>query len=162
MKRRPRIYYTEAQKTLMWDRWQQGESLHVIAGLFDRNHSSIAGILGRSGGIRPPSRRRSRLALTLAEREEISRGVVAGESIRCMAAALGRAPSTVSRELHRNAGRQRYRANKADDAAWDRARRPKSCKLVDNRTLARIVANKRQTTLVASTDRWLAQVHLPG
>jgi IS30 family transposase len=142
MKRRPRIYYTEAQKTLMWDRWQRGESLHAIAGLFDRHHSSVAGILGQTGGIRPPSQRRSRLALTLAEREEISRGVVAGKSIRCMAAALGRAPSTVSRELHRNAGRQRYRANKADDAAWDRAHRPKTCKLAHNRALARVVANK--------------------
>ena len=66
----------------MWDRWQKGDSLHAIARLFDRSHGSIAGILVRTGGIRPPQRRRSRLALTLSEREEISRGVVAGQSIR--------------------------------------------------------------------------------
>ncbi len=71
MKQRPRIYYTEANKSLMWDRWQKGESLNSIAKLFDRHHSAIQGILSRSGGIRPPQRRRSRRTLTLAEREEI-------------------------------------------------------------------------------------------
>ena len=114
MKYRARIYYTEEQKTLMWDRWQQGESLHSIARLFDRNHGSIAGILSRTGGIRPARRCRSRLALTLAEREEISRGMVAGQSIRSIAAMLGRSPSTVSRELRRNGGCGRYRAGEAD------------------------------------------------
>ena len=78
MKYRTRIYYTEQQKTLMWDRWQKGESLRPIARLFERNHSSILGILKQTGGIRPQPRRRSRRALTLSEREEISRGVVAG------------------------------------------------------------------------------------
>jgi IS30 family transposase len=95
--------------------------------------------LSQTGGIRPPLRRRSRLALTLDEREEISRGVVAGGSIRSIAASLGRAPSTVSREIRRNGGRRRYRAHKADKAAWNRALRPKTCKLVENRRLARIV-----------------------
>ena len=75
---RTRIYYTDADKELMWDRWQAGESLHSIARLFDRNRPSIQGILARSGGIRPAKRRRSRLALSMAEREEISRGVVIG------------------------------------------------------------------------------------
>ena len=138
MKYRTRIYYTEAQKSLMWDRWQKGESLSSIARLFDRHHSSIEGILKQTGGIRP--RRRSRLALRLSEREEISRGVVVGCSIRSMAGRLGRAPSTVSRELRRNGGRERYRANRADQAAWERARRPKICKLVQNRELAHSVA----------------------
>ncbi len=142
MKQRPRIYYTQEQKTLMWDRWQAGDSLHEIARLFDRGHSSIQGIFAETGGIRPRPRRRSRLALTLAEREEISRGVVAGQSIRSMAASLGRAPSTISRELRRNGGRRCYRASQADQAAWDRARRPKPCKLVENRVLARLVARK--------------------
>ena len=82
MKQRARIYYTETDKALMWDRWQKGESLNSIARHFDRHHSAIQGILSRTGGIRPPERRRSRLALTLAEREEISRGVVAGQSTR--------------------------------------------------------------------------------
>lgn len=98
MKYRPRIYYTESQKALMWERWQKGESLQQIAHLFDRNHSSIQGILADTGGIRPAQRCRSGLALTLAEREEISRAVVAGHSIRSIAALLGRAPSTISRE----------------------------------------------------------------
>jgi len=142
MKQRPRIYYTEADKALMWDRWQKGDSLHKIAGLFGRNHSSIANVLSRTGGIRPPQRKRSRLALTMSEREEISRGVVAGQSIRSIAVSLKRAASTVSREIKRNAGRRCYRANKADQAAWDRSHRPKRCKLVENRTLARIVASK--------------------
>ena len=144
MKRRPRIYYTEAQKALMWDRWQKGESLHAIARLFGRHHPSIGGILAQTGGIRPAPRRRSCLALTLAEREEISRSVVAGHSIRSMAASLGRAPSTISRELRRNSGRQGYRASGADQAAWDRARRPKRCRLAQNRALARTVADKLQ------------------
>lgn len=142
MKRRPRRRYTESQKAEMWDRWQRGESLNSIARLFDRHHPSIQGILAKTGGIRPPARRRSRLALTLAEREEISRGVVAGSSVRAIAAALGRAPSTISREIKRNGGQHGYRASEADQAAWDRARRPKLCKLVQNRSLARIVAGK--------------------
>ena len=75
MKRQPRIYYTEMDKSLMWDRWQKGESLNSIARLFDRHHSAIQGILARTGGIRPPEKRRSKLALTLFEREGISRGV---------------------------------------------------------------------------------------
>ena len=101
MKMRPRIYYTETDKALMWDRWQKGESLHSIARLFDRGHSSIQRILAETGGIRPRQHRRSRLALTLAEREEISRSMVAGHSIRSIAASLCRAPSTVSREIRR-------------------------------------------------------------
>ena len=111
MKRRPRIYYTETDKALMWDRWQKGESLQTIAQLFNRNHGSIAGILSRTGGIRPPRRIRSRCALTLSEREEISRGIVAGHSVRSIAATLNRSPSTVSREISRNGGRQCYRAH---------------------------------------------------
>ncbi len=142
MKYRTRIYYTEEQKTLMWDRWQEGESLTSIARLFDRHHSSVGGILKETGGIRPQPRRRSRRALTLSEREEISRGVVAGCSIRAIAVTLGRAPSTVSREIGHNGGRLRYRANRADQAAWERARRPKICKLVQNRELAHRVALK--------------------
>ena len=144
MKQRPRIYYTETDKALMWDRWQKGESLQRIAQLFGRNHSSIAGILSRTGGIRPRERTRSGSALTLAEREEISRSVVAGHSVRLIAAALGRSPSTVSREISRNGGRGRYRATDADQAAWDRAHRPKRARLAQNRALARLVASKLQ------------------
>ena len=141
---RTRIYYTDTQKAEMWDRWQRGESINSIAQHFDRGHSSIQGILAATGGIRPAERRRSRLALTLAEREHISRGIVAGDSIRSIARSVGRAPSTVSREIQRNGGRRQYRANRADQMAWDRAQRPKPCKLVINPALARLVAKKLQ------------------
>ena len=142
MKYRTRIYYTAEQKAQMWNRWEKGESLNSIAQLFDRGHSSIQRILAETGGIRPEERRRSRYALTLVEREEISRSIMAGHSIRSIARALGRAPSTISREIKRNGGRCRYRASEADQAAWDRAKRPKACKLVVNRALARLVAKK--------------------
>ena len=79
MKQRPRIYYSDTQKAMMWDRWEKGDSMHAIARLFDRGHGSIQRILAETGGIRPPPRSRSRLSLTLAEREEISRGIVAGQ-----------------------------------------------------------------------------------
>lgn len=144
MKYRTRTYYTESQKALMWDRWEKGDSLQQIAQMFDRNHSSVQRILSLSGGIRPAQRCRSERSLTLSEREEISRSIVGGQSIRCIARRLGRSPSTVGRELARNGGREDYRANKADQAAWDRATRPKICKLVANRALANAVAAKLQ------------------
>lgn len=142
MKQRRRIYYTDSQKALMWERWRKGESLQQIAQLFDRNHSSVQRILAETGGIQPKQRRRSSLALTLAEREEISRSVVAGDSIRAIANRLGRAPSTISRELKRNGGMQGYRANNADQLAWERAHRPQICKVVRKRELAQVVASK--------------------
>jgi transposase, IS30 family len=142
MKQRTRVYYTESQKALMWERWRQGESLQQIARLFDRNHSSVQRILAETGRIRPAQRCRSRLALTLSEREEISRAIVAGHPIRSIARKLGRAPSTISREICRKGDQTDYRASQADQAAWDRTRRPKTCKLVENRALARIVAGK--------------------
>ena len=144
MKQRPRIYYTETDKALMWDRWQMGESQTSIARLFDRHHSSVQGILAKTGGIRPPERKRSCLALTLSERETISRGLARQLSMRTIAAQLARAPSTVSREIERKGGYACYRASKAEKAAWERARRPKRCKLAHNRALAHIVANKLQ------------------
>ena len=144
MKRRTRIQYTEADKALMWERWRQGESLHAIARLFNRSHSSIGGILSRTGGIPPRPRCRSPLALALAEREEISRGAMAGLSVRAIARTLGRPPCTVSREFRRNGGRRAYRASAADQAAWDRAQRPKRCKLAKDPALARVVADKLQ------------------
>ena len=92
MKYRTRISYTETDKALMWQRWRKGESLNAIARLFDRNHSVIGGILARTGGIQPPPRHRSDLALSLIEREEISRGLMAGLSARAIAFTLGSAP----------------------------------------------------------------------
>ena len=142
MKRRTRTHYTDAQKALMWERWKEGWTLHQIAQLFNRAHTSVQNILSRTGGIRPPLRRRCPRSLTLAEREEISRGLAEGRSVRAVALRLGRAPSTVSREIKRNGGLSDYRATEADDAAWDRALRPKLCKLVEDRDLARVVTDK--------------------
>lgn len=142
MKNRPRIYYTDSQKALMWERWRKGESLQHIAQLFDRNHSSIQRILAETGGISPAQRGRSRLALTLPEREEISRLLAVGTSIRTIATSLCRAPSTISREIKRNGGQMGYRAIRADQHAWDLAKRPKRCKLVLQPELANIVADK--------------------
>jgi len=142
MKYRTRTFYSETQKAMMWDRWRQGETLHDIARLFDRHHGSVRGILVQTGGIRPPQRVRSSRVLSLSEREEISRGVIAGRSMRSIAASLGRAPSSISREIRRNGGSEGYRASNADQAAWHQAQRPKRCKLAQNRALARIVAQK--------------------
>ena len=130
MKYRTRTYYTDAQKALMWDRWKQGWTLHQIAHLFNRSHTSVQGILSRTGGFRPPLRSRCARALTLAEREEISRAVVNGQSIRSIAALLGRAPSTICREINRNGGQSDYRATEAEGAAWDRALRPRNASLL--------------------------------
>lgn len=142
MKRRPRIYYSDSQKALMWERWKQGSTLHEIGKLFDRPHTSIYRILAETGGFRPAERSRASTALTLAEREEISRALVTAEPIRSIALRLGRSPSTISREIKRNGGCEGYRASQADEATWNRARRPKRCKLGENRELARIVAGK--------------------
>ena len=132
MKQRPRIYYSNEQKAIMWDRWQKGDSLNDIARIFDRSHSAISRILSETGGIRPAKRTRSHLSLTLSEREEISRGIASQESLRSIAYRLGRAPSTISREIKRNNGDYDYRATQADQAAWDRSKRPKRCKLDGN------------------------------
>ncbi len=132
MSRRKRRWYTTAEKSEMWERWQRGESLNAIARAFETSHSAITKNFARYGGIRPLGRQRSKIALTLSEREEISRGIVGGLSLRTIARQLGRAPSTISREINRNDGLKRYRANQADKAAWDRAHRPKPCKLAGN------------------------------
>ena len=142
MKQRPRIYYSDTQKALMWDRWQKGDSLHDIARLFDRGHSSVSRILAETGGIRPPGRKRSALALTLAEREVISRGLAMRLSLRAIAAELGRSVSTVSREIQRNGGYACYRASAAEEAAWRRARRPKLCKLAGQPQVVRVITEK--------------------
>jgi len=142
MKRRHRIYFTSAQKAEVWDRWQRDESMSSIGRCFDRDSSSIYPLLSRAGGIRPAVRKRSRLALTLLEREIISRGVAACHSLRSIAKELCRPASTVSREISRNGGYARYRAAAADNQAWERARRPKLCKLAINKQLQRVTSNK--------------------
>ena len=162
MAHRQRIYYNAEQKADIWDRWQRGESMCSIGRVFDRYSSSIYKQLVASGGIRPPPRRRSRLALTLSEREEISRGVVCERSLRAIAMQLGRSPSTISREINRNGGLKHYRASQADQAAWDRAHRPKPCKLAMNPALRCIVARKLRSNW--SPDQiagWLKRTY-PG
>jgi len=162
MKYRTRIYYTEEQKTVMWDRWQKGDSLHAIARLFDRYHTSIQGIFSAAGGVRPARRTRSSMALSISEREEISRGIASDESMRSIATRLGRAPSTISREIQRNGGDGKYRAARADKKAWERACRPKSCKLASSPWLRRAIEIKlRVNWSPEQIAGWLKREH-PG
>jgi IS30 family transposase len=128
----------------MWKRWKKGDSLHQIAQLFDRYHSSIQRILAESGGIRPARRRRSSLALSMTEREEISRSLASGHTIRLIAEQRGRAPSAISREINRHGGQTSYRTSSAENAARKRTLRPKNCKLVDSPVLTNIVSDKLQ------------------
>ena len=152
--------FTAAEKTELWDRWQRGESLKAIGRAFGKPSSSIYFQVAPHGGIRPAPRRRSRLALTLPEREEISRGIAAHRSARSMARLLGHSPSTVSREIRRNGGYDRYRAALADEKAWSRARRPKRCKLADSPRLRQTVASKlRLNWSPEQIAGWLKRAH---
>ena len=160
MDQRFRRGFTAAEKTELWDRWQRGESLKAIGRAFGKPSSSIYFQVAPHGGIRPAPRRRSRLALTLSEREEISRGIAAHQSARSMAQLLGRSPSTVSRELSRNGGYDRYRAALADEKAWARARRPKRCKLARSPRLRQAVASKlRLNWSPEQIAGWLKRAH---
>jgi len=142
MKYRRRIYYSAIQRAEIWDRWQRGESMSSIGRVFERESSSVFSVISPTGGIRPPDRKRAALALSTAEREEISRGLSTNLSLRAIARHLGRAPSTISREVRRNGGRQAYRATASDKAAWERALRPKICKLACHPSLAYAVSAK--------------------
>jgi hypothetical protein len=142
MKYHTRTFYTAKQKSEMWDRWQRGESMSLIGRHFNRGPSSIFPHLAHFSGIRPPERKRSRCALCLVEREEISRGLVAKRSLRSIAQSLKRPPSTISREVRRNGGRQAYRAARSDQRVWDSASRPKLCKLSFNDPLCELIARK--------------------
>src|ERR1700682_4610191 len=130
------------QRIDMWRRWKAGESLHEIGRAFGKGHGSIRFMLSQHGGIVPAARRRSLRTLTLAEREDISRGIASGSSIRGIAKGLKRAVSTVSREGASHGGRPLYRAHEADQRASDSALRPKVCLLAIHRKLQRIVAGK--------------------
>lgn len=130
------------QRAELWERWKAGETLSDIGIALGKHAASIFGVVTNCGGIAPSPRRRAPLALTLEEREEISRGLAAGQSIRMIAARLGRAPSTVSREIRRHSANGPYRAAAADARAWENARRPKRCRLACHRRLQRVVAAK--------------------
>lgn len=131
-----------SQKAELWERWKSGQSVSDIGRALGKHAGSIHGVVSSNGGIVPGIRRRSQIALSLAEREEISRGIAAGLTMRQIAAGLARAPSTISREITRHGGRDRYRASVADEAAWNRARRHKRCRLAINTRLQRVVAKK--------------------
>jgi IS30 family transposase len=124
------------------ERWRRGESFADIGRALDRVPATIYCTIRQRGGVAPLARRRSRVALTLSEREEISRGIAAGSSARRIATCLGRSPSTVTREIDRHGGRGCYRAADADERAWDNARRPRVCKLSRDPVLCRLVAGK--------------------
>src|ERR1035441_5957308 len=160
MDQRFRRGFTAAEKTELWDRWQRGESLKAIGRAFGHPSSSIYNQVVPHGGIRPATRRRSRVALTLLEREEISRGIAVHQSARSMAKLLGRSASTVSREMNRNGGYDRYRAALADENAWARSRRPKCCKLAINSRLRQSVAGKlRLDWSPEQIAGWLKRTH---
>jgi len=142
MRRGMKFGLSAIEKGEVWNRWKAGQSLHEIGRAFGKEHSCIRSVLLPHGGIRPAARRRSPLALTLAEREDISRGIASDSSIREIARRMNRAASTVSREVIRHGGRPAYRAHDADRQAWTLALRPKRCLLARNRKLRNIVASK--------------------
>jgi len=137
-----RVKLSASQRIEVWGRWKLGQSLHEIGRAVGKNHRVIQFLLARHGGITPPARRRARLTLTLAEREDISRGIASGSSLREIAKGLKRAVSTVSREVARHGGRPLYRASEADQQAWDSALRPKTCLLANHEPLRTMVASK--------------------
>src|ERR1700687_2216108 len=136
-----RTRLSPTQKLDIWKQWKAGQSLHEIGRVFDKPHTSIRHFLLPRGGIAPAARRRSRLALALAEREDISRGIASGWSMREIARRMNRAASTVSREVRRNGDRPAYRAHDADCQAWVSALRPKRCLLAMKRKLRDAVAS---------------------
>ena len=142
MRQGKRFGFSVIEKSDIWSRWKAGQSLHELGRAFDKPHTSIRCLLLPRGGIPPAARRRSRLALTLAEREDISRGVASGSSFREIARDLDRAASTVSREVSRHGGLPVYRAHEADEHAWDSALRPKQCLLALHARLRQLVASK--------------------
>lgn len=147
-----------AQRADLWKRWRDGQSLSEIARALAKPPGSVFSYLATTGGISPRPRQRSKCALTLGEREEISRGLSQAESIRSIARRLNRSPSTVSREIERNGGLSRYRAVAADENAWKRGRRPKPCKLAVETRLQRVVAAKlRENWSPEQIAGWLAR-----
>lgn len=159
-RRRIRVPFTEAERAVVWERWGQGALYPHIADELGRTAQGISYLIMRHGGIPPLDRRRSARVLSLADREEISRGVVAGESFRTIAGRLGRAPSTISREIRRHGGIATYRAAAADSEAWDLALRPKECRLATHPKLRQIVEEKlRSDWSPEQISRWLVKTY---
>jgi IS30 family transposase len=150
--------WPEWRRERMWELWGQGHSIHAIARELGVFRPSVTRYLNLTGGVGPQPRRRSKLALSVSEREEISRGLARGESFRAIARQIGRPHTTVSREVGRNGGRRRYRARRAEAAAWRRARRPKPSKLAANAPLRAVVCDKlRRKWSPEQIAAWLAR-----
>lgn len=155
-RRRRRMPFTEAEREIVWKRWREGALYPDIAKELGRSVPSVTYLIVRHGGIPPAQRHRSSRVLCSSEREEISRGIVSGESIRDTARRLGRAPSTISREILRNGGAHKYRAQAADIKAWDRAQRPKVCRLAMDPRLRQLVWGKlRDNWSPEQIAKWL-------
>jgi IS30 family transposase len=149
------------QKKELWNRWKDGQSLSEIGRALGKHAGSIHTVLSGYGGIAPRERCRRPDALTVAEREEISRSLAAGCTLRSIAAQLARSPSTICREVNKNGGAKRYRAASADESAWQRARRPKPCKLATNKKLNALVANRlAKDWSPQQIAGWLAKLHV--
>jgi IS30 family transposase len=159
-RRRTWVRFSEAERAVVWQRWSEGALYPHIAQELGRDAMAIAYLIVRHGGIAPAARRRAPRVLSLREREEISRGLTAGESIRRIAQRLGRAPSTVSREIGRHGGSVTYRAAAADIKAWALARRPKDCRLAIYPRLQSVVAQKlRSDWSPEQISRWLLKTY---
>jgi IS30 family transposase len=162
MAQRGRPGLSPEQKRELWSRWKAGESLSEIGRALGKQPGSIHGVVASNGGYVPAVRRRSARVLTITEREEISRGLAEGASLRRIAGRLHRAPSSISREVARHGGRHRYRAARAEQRAWDRARRPKPCKLAAVPRLGELVAGKlAEEWSPEQISGWLARTY-PG
>jgi IS30 family transposase len=162
MGQRGRPGLSPEQKRELWSRWKAGESLSEIGRALGKQPGSIHGVVASNGGYVPAVRRRSARVLTITEREEISRGLAEGASLRRIAGRLHRAPSSISREVARHGGRHRYRAARAQERAWDRARRPKPCKLAAVPRLRELVAGKlAEEWSPEQISGWLARTY-PG
>ena len=162
MAQRGRPGLSPEQKRELWSRWKAGESLSEIGRALGKQAGSIHGVVASNGGYVPAVRRRSPRVLTITEREEISRGLAEGASLRRIAGRLHRAPSSISREVRRHGGRHRYRAARAEERAWDRARRPKPCKLAAVPRLRELVAGKlADDWSPEQISGWLARTY-PG
>ena len=162
MAQRGRPGLSPEQKRELWSRWKAGESLSEIGRALGKQPGSIHGVVAANGGYVPAVRRRSPRMLTISEREEISRGLAEGASLRRIAGRLHRAPSSISREVARHGGRHRYRAARAEQRAWDRARRPKPCKLAAVPRLRELVAGKlADDWSPEQISGWLARTY-PG
>lgn len=153
-------WMSAAERTELWRRWRDGESMSEISRALGRAITSVDDAIRGRGGIPPPIRRRSKRVLSLQEREEILRGVTLGLSLRAIAAGLQRAPSTICREIRRHGGRNAYRATRADRRAWRRARRPKFCLLYRHPPLCRAVASRlRRQWSPQQISAWLVQCY---